>query len=293
MVSAETNGSPRERDLYPLVQDYFEKICKKQCWTEGELRGIQPRDRRGRYEAEGRPIPDLVAVDFSVPEIIAVEIKRDTSPEKLDECIGKLMRMLRFANKVYGAFLHPTTRTTDIFKVLRESIPQVGLLEINPEKLETPVVELVAAEHREATVKAEYRELLSLELERAKAIPQRRQFGYHDDSDLILPAKFDPENRCVIVEISALAEDRFENAEDADYATGNDPRGNLCSEIDAAIQGAGHLEKYGEVTKIKLISAQVDTCESCNRVKPKGSPCRSCGMEDTSVQSGEDEEDEF
>jgi hypothetical protein len=290
MVSAETNGSPRERALYPLVQDYFEKICKKQCWTEGELRGIQPRDLRGRYEAEGRPIPDLVAVDFSVPEIIAVEIKRDTSPEKLDECIGKLMRMLRFANKVYGAFLHPTARTTDIFKVLRESIPQVGLLEINPEKLETPVVELVAAEHREATVKAEYRELLSLELERAKGIPQRRQFGY---SDLILPAKFDPENRCVIVAISALAEERFENAEKADYVTGKDPKGDLCNEIDAAIQVAGYLEEYGDETEIKLISEHLDTCESCHRVKPKGSPCRSCGMEDTSVQSGEDEEDEF
>jgi hypothetical protein len=194
----------REKPLYPLVQGYFEKR-EMQCWSEKELRIIQKRDRWGRFEAESHPTPDLVAVGSPIAEVIAVEIKGDAAPSKVDQCIGKLMRMLRFANKVYGAFQHPIPQSTiDTFRILMQSVPQVGLLEINPDNVEG-AKELVVAAHGQPAVETEWAQY-GQELGRAKALSEKKELG----SELIASVKLDPESKRVIVEISDLAEDLFD-----------------------------------------------------------------------------------
>jgi hypothetical protein len=278
-----------ERALYPLVQDYFETVRHMECWSEKELRRIQPRTWRGRFKSEGYPTPDLIAVDFSLSEVAAVEIKSNTTPSQLDGCIGKLMRMLRFANKAYGAFPHSIPKSTvDTFMILNRSLPQIGLLEVYLEKSDTPVVEHVTPTSKEATVRDEWR-LYLLELPRARAIPLGRAFGALAP---ISHVTFDDASKHVIVEISKLAEDRYERAEPANPFRYNDPKRDLWMWIDSEIDLSGCREKYGKQTQIDLVSEHFTICSQCKHVKAKGESCVTCESEDRSGWEGEDLDDE-
>jgi hypothetical protein len=249
-----------EKNLYPLVQKYFQNQ-ELQCWPEETLRTIQKRSRWGRFQSEGYPTPDLVAADAH--ELIAVEIKRDTSPGKLDDCIGKLMRMLRFANKVYGAFLSPISKSTiETFRVLRKSIPRAGLLEIDPEKRDRAVTELVAAAHGEPDVKIEARRYL-LELIRAKSLDEKKQYGSKWISDL----DPHPDQKLVFVKIN----DPVEDVDLAEEVIVED-----CTEIDDAIHDLGLRTMFGEETDVRLVSEYWETCTRCRHVKVKEYACPNC-----------------
>jgi len=126
--------------LYPLVEKYFESVQKKECYLEKELRRIQLRYVTGKFISEGYPIPDLIATD-AAHGITAVEIKPKTKPGQLDAGIGKLMRMLRFANKVYGAFPYPIQKSVvDTFEILNKIFHRLSA-RIHPKEIEEPIKE--------------------------------------------------------------------------------------------------------------------------------------------------------
>jgi hypothetical protein len=257
------------------------------CWSEKELRRIQPRSPWGTFKSEGYPTPDLIAVDFSSREMTAVEIKSKTKPSQLDGCIGKLMRMLRFANKVYGAFPHSIPKSAiDTFVILNKSLPQIGLLEVNSEKSDTPVVERVIPTSKEASVRDEWRRYF-LELPRARAIPHGRQFG------LLSPVShvtLDDASKHVIAEISKLAEERFERAKAARTLAGEETMQELWIWIDDEL--IGFRDKYGKDKPIDLVSRNFTICGQCKHVKVKGEPCVTCESEGRSAWEGEDLDDE-
>jgi hypothetical protein len=276
------NRKRPESVLYPLVQDYFESVQDRICWSEEQLSRIQPRSLGGKFESGGYPTPDLIAVDFSSREITAVEIKSNTTPGQLDECIGKLMRMLRFANKGYGAFPHSIPKSViDTFVILNKNAPQIGLLEVNSEKSDTPVVEHVIPTRKEAHVRDEWRRYF-LELPRARAIPF--------DLSPVSHVSRDDESKHIIVEISESTEKRFEHAKTADSLAANELIRELWMWIDDVLIEC--WEKYGKETPIDLVSRNFTVCSQCKHAKVKGEPCVTCQSEGRSAWEGEDMVDE-
>jgi hypothetical protein len=254
----ERRKSVNERALYKLVVKYF-RGQDYECYTDRELQSRR-RNQRGLYLEEEYPIPDVVARKSS--QIVTVEIKGDTDPKSIWDCIGKITLMLLFSNKVYAAF--PANIPDRITTMLKKVIPNIGLLEVDIEQ-ETVAERIAAPDIAPTDIRAWRRFWLELD----RVVPRREYWErkiFELPKTLITDVDYSEEERLVRVRIDdPLLDDRAtkERIE------------RMASRIDSEIFERGLNEVFGTDTRVVLDSEVFSLCE-CGHVMT-GYGCSNCG----------------